>query len=122
MKAKVSDWRKENYKLGDKLYMTTFSYYGKEKGQNVYISHIGKTVLKVKPDLNKDYEITFKKGYSKQSNLGLCYSLFDSEESYEDLKSIIKHREDMIVKLKQIANKIPNEEIEELLIKYGDNE
>lgn len=118
MKDKVSDWRKENIKIGDKLYMTTCGYWGEPEGTVVYVSEIKKTVLKVKKHLDDKYDYSFKLGKTYSSGLGMHRKLYSSEEEYNLMVEKRQKRKELINNVEKILDNIPNEILEELIAKY----
>lgn len=122
MKRKVNDWRKEGYNIGDKLYMTTQSsfFHEEPRCRYVYISHIGKTVLHVKPNLDENYTIKFNKGESTLSDWGQYHVLYSNEAEYLEAKKMCEYRQELEEKTLKLIDKLPNHVMEELIAKYGE--
>ena len=118
MKKRVKDWRQEGYKIGDKLFMTSYTFWGEPKCTEVFISHIGKTVLKVKKNLDDEFDYSFSKGLCESNSLGTHYKLYKSKEEYNNLIAQIEYRKSLKEELKSLVDNIPNKDLEELIAKY----
>lgn len=105
----IKDWRKEGLNVGDKLYMVCNYYWGFREPEikEVYISHIGKTVLHVKFNLDDKYPYKFSKCKSTMNDFGSYYELYKTKEEYleevEEKKFKEKLCEDISENLKSLS-------------------
>lgn len=110
------NWKKEGYVVGQKVYLVQEFLFSKEKRYyDGTVTYVGSKILKVKKE-NDTYEktLTFEKRWTSGGMAGYYYSVYKSEEEYEEKLSKELDRKALIGLIEHNIRKLSNEHLEEV--------
>lgn len=110
------NWKKEGYEVGQKVYLVQEYLFSKSKFYRTgIVTYVGTKILKVKKEEDdRSKTIVFEKRWTSGDMPGYFYSVYKSEQEYEEELSKELDRKALIGLIEHNIRKLSNEHLEEV--------